>query len=1073
LVAVQIPGYEIVSILGRGGMGTVYKGRQLSMDRPVAVKVLSDELSRDPAFATRFIREARALAKLSHPNIVAAIDAGEKSGTYYYVMEYVEGTAVSTLLRQNGRIPEKRALEIAAEAAQGLGHAHRNGMIHRDVKPENLLVQKDGRVRLCDFGLAKAQDRAESQGATLASSFLGTPLYASPEQARNDRDIDARTDLYSLGATLYHMLTGQPPFTGNTAMDIMAKHLTENPLPLRRRAPEISETTSRLVMKLLSKDRANRHANAEELIGELQRAMKSSLAVPPAARPTRTSLRAPEPRRSSSAVWVAAAIVGVVVIGVAVLISASGGPKPAPRPVNPPVAEDPGPAPAPSPLPPTPAESGEAKFKKEHEAFTQYVRALWTSEAPDRVTGPYEKLQVLIRETKESSWKLKWEQELNSFMAQAEEQIAPVWTRTRSQAEIELSTEQWGKALNTLRQFPSELTAFTVDKPTRAGAELQKMRADLERRIQQRFDADAGSVAESTRNGDFDRAWATLQSMTLYIEDSRRDDLLRRKLELLEAQYESIMKGEPTAASVKRAQERMNQIAAREGAQSRVAARAQELAAAAPARLEKYLADLRARAENGLLPVRKHAEECLEKRDTSGARKLLVEFLFGEFKAALRSEGADIDALRPMLEAALVEDSGPVDKAIEAALRALQQSNPPLTEVLLLARAAALMEDLYVHALKGLQASRGTSSRFKTAKTPILKGVSRLDEVTPFTAPGILVAAEIKISGRKSMLLISGVGENSMDHEDVVAFAAWGYPGKPEAESIFQLKAALHYAYMKQWASSSAHLERVTDSIPGLEPLRERVRSEVAQAPARPPEPEPPKAEPPKPEPKLDPKKKPKAPKFPFKGKIKELPGGALEVLYDFSDESQLQDFETGSFFGQNGVLPEWKKDKTLRLEGQGQYSWKPPLEGDVAIEITFTSDNEGFGILLHGEGDNRTGYLSEIDFDTSIQYIKPLLNDNCIQLKLPIEMRGRPPDTVSTQGGMPVVKGQKMVAWARWRGGTLESGLGAKSTRGTDRKFTSGRAGLVLGKSNLTIHSIKITATPNADWLKAEREKE
>src|SRR4051812_6824620 len=220
----EIPGYQIIDKLGKGSMGIVYKGRQIAVDRIVAVKILLDALAQNKEFIKRFDREAKIAAKLSHNNIVNAIDAGEVNGYHYFVMEYVEGRTIKDDLDKNKVYDEKVALEIVMAVAEALKHANHRGLIHRDIKPENVILTKDGGVKLADLGLARLTDD-EKWGLAEAGMAIGTPYYISPEQVRGQTDIDIRADIYSLGATFYHMVTGSVPYGGDNPGEVMRKHV--------------------------------------------------------------------------------------------------------------------------------------------------------------------------------------------------------------------------------------------------------------------------------------------------------------------------------------------------------------------------------------------------------------------------------------------------------------------------------------------------------------------------------------------------------------------------------------------------------------------------------------------------------------------------------------------------------------------------------------------------------------------------------------------------------------------------------------------------------------------------------
>ena len=255
--------YRIVRLLGRGGMGAVYLARDLALDREVAIKVVKTESSAREVH-DRLKREARTAARLSHPNIVPLHAFGEVEGMPYFVMGYVRGESLAARLRRDTRLGEDDARRILADLAEALDHAHRQGVVHRDVKPDNVLLDDEsGRALLTDFGVAKALGGGETM--TAAGSVVGTPSYMSPEQAAGRADIDGRSDIYSLGVVGYAMLAGRLPFDGRTAGDVLAKHLTQEPPALRGLAPSLSESTVQAVERCLLKDPSRRWADARSL----------------------------------------------------------------------------------------------------------------------------------------------------------------------------------------------------------------------------------------------------------------------------------------------------------------------------------------------------------------------------------------------------------------------------------------------------------------------------------------------------------------------------------------------------------------------------------------------------------------------------------------------------------------------------------------------------------------------------------------------------------------------------------------------------------------------------------------
>jgi len=314
-----LPGYELYEQISQGGMGCVFRGRQLSMNRVVAVKVLSSLLTDDPSYVQRFFLEARAAGRLNHPNIVHAIDVGAVDGMHYLVMEYVEGSSLRDELNRGGPMPEERVLEIARQVADALEYVRKHALVHRDIKPENLMLSADGTVRICDFGLAR---RAEQPGSiTDADCLVGTPQYMAPEQIHGEADIDIRADLYALGGTLFFLSTARLPYDGAGAAEIMSKHLT-HPVPdPRAHVPGLSAGFSAILMKLLAKGRADRHRTPQELVEALDRLRRTASAPAPAAPAprVRTARRRHARRRFAHAASSAPAILAIFVIVVVLL----------------------------------------------------------------------------------------------------------------------------------------------------------------------------------------------------------------------------------------------------------------------------------------------------------------------------------------------------------------------------------------------------------------------------------------------------------------------------------------------------------------------------------------------------------------------------------------------------------------------------------------------------------------------------------------------------------------------------------------------------------------------------------
>jgi len=271
LVGQTLGEFEILEALGQGGMGAVYKARQISLKRLVALKTLQPAMANDEAYIARFQQEAIAAASLSHPNLVQVYSAGQSEGLHWFSMEYVEGESARTRLQDAGRISPQEAITIAICVATALQYGWRKAsLIHRDIKPDNIFLARSGEVKLGDLGLAKSA--AENQGLTSTGHSLGTLYYISPEQARDSKTVDFRADIYSLGCTLFEMVAGRPPFHGSNAAAILLKHLTEPVPSLQAASPHCSPRLSDLVGKMMQKDPGDRPQDYATLISELRQA---------------------------------------------------------------------------------------------------------------------------------------------------------------------------------------------------------------------------------------------------------------------------------------------------------------------------------------------------------------------------------------------------------------------------------------------------------------------------------------------------------------------------------------------------------------------------------------------------------------------------------------------------------------------------------------------------------------------------------------------------------------------------------------------------------------------------------
>jgi serine/threonine-protein kinase len=342
--------YEVLEELGSGGMGRVYRARNVTLERIVALKTLAPIFSADQAFVQRFLKEARAAARLNHPNIVQIYDFGCEEGIYYLAMEYVDGPSLRTLLG-HARLAEYDGIILVRHAVAALAVAHAEGIVHRDIKPDNLmLTAKKDRLKLVDLGIAKRVD--DDKGLTQTGQAVGTPQYISPEQIRGVKDIDGRADIYSLGATLFQLVTGHAPYEGTSGALVMSMHLT-HPLPdPRKYVPGLSEGICRVLRKMMAKDRDERYPNVHTLDLDLYKLQIGETPAPA------------EPSES----------------GIATFVSAEGGP---PKPIGATAPSPPRAAPEPAaplaaarpvhpaPATPAPAQTPTATFREEDLHFVE------------------------------------------------------------------------------------------------------------------------------------------------------------------------------------------------------------------------------------------------------------------------------------------------------------------------------------------------------------------------------------------------------------------------------------------------------------------------------------------------------------------------------------------------------------------------------------------------------------------------------------------------------------------------------------------------------------------------------
>jgi len=502
--------YLVQKKLGQGGMGAVYLATDSRNNVPVALKVLAPALGSDASYLQRFQREASTASKLQHPNIVACYGSGVEGNTHYMALEYVGGGDVSDLLKQ-GPIPEQRALEITRQVVQALAAAHQAGIVHRDIKPSNILVTRDGSAKLADLGLARAE---LDHSLTQSSLVLGTPHYMSPEQAQGQHGIDVRSDLYSLGATLYHMVCGEPPFSGPTAMVVLAQHL-EGQIPSpKETVPELSDGICRVIEKCMAKAKEDRYQTPDELLEDVDRVLRGEepragelpaestsvrrLSAQPTVRERkgrRASRRVTASKRSSTSV-VVAVLVGVLVVGGGGwwLLGRGKGNR-GEKPETPPK---------------TMASSTIIKVvpgvKEEKRLQNLYEYAVtYASEHPEDYGAAIEKFEGVEREGKGTKYALMAQDNRREVKKARDEAVSKALLDLRRQVAELVKEDRFAEALEHSGQFPGNLRPFLP--PGKLGG----LRTNVEEQAAEGFEALQQEARRLVEEGKFAEARQTME----------------------------------------------------------------------------------------------------------------------------------------------------------------------------------------------------------------------------------------------------------------------------------------------------------------------------------------------------------------------------------------------------------------------------------------------------------------------------------------------------------------------------------------------------------------------------------
>lgn len=487
----HIDGFELMDKLGEGGMATVWKARQLSLDRAVAIKVLASRFAADPDDVARFQREAQSAAKLKHPGIVQVYDAAMHEGFYYFVMELIDGYTGGEWMSRSGRLSEKDALQVAECVAEALGHAwEKEGIIHCDIKPDNIMIDADGTVKIADLGLARTLSVMSGSKAEQTDDILGTPAFMSPEQARGDMHLDCRSDIYSLGATLYYLVTGKYLFEGHAQEDVIELQITgtaDSPAELN---PRLSRPVGMLIEAMLAKDPADRPKDWNTVRADL-RLVRRRMApqcklspgcastVPPAvAQPSMAASRlTTAPELTTSVPWLKLVIAAGAVILVIIIITRMSGPGHAPTP-SPVAATPPSRVAEPKPAPPA---VDDTAFRDMFALAKQ-----WASENPDRYDDAIQQFRDVARQARGTRFAGLANDEIARLEAARNEAADAVMATLEQDVAGLLATHRYQEAAGRYRDYAGMLADETQDRRQQAVERLEGMQREQEQAVAKR-----------------------------------------------------------------------------------------------------------------------------------------------------------------------------------------------------------------------------------------------------------------------------------------------------------------------------------------------------------------------------------------------------------------------------------------------------------------------------------------------------------------------------------------------------------------------------------------------------------
>jgi len=1121
--------YKLEQCIGSGGMGEIYRARRTHIGDTVAVKVLRGDVVEDEKSRQRFYREARAAAMLHHPNAVVIHDFGEDAdGTAYIVMELLIGRSLRQVLSQESSISAVRAYGIIRQASAALDAGHRNGIVHRDIKPENIMLTSAGAAKLCDLGLAK-QTKGDSD-VTMDGTSVGTPNYISPEQARGEEKIDIRSDIYSLGASLYHMAVGAPPFSGANPMVVMTKHVTEYAEPPKKRCPSLSEGYSSLVVKMMQKRREDRPQDPEALIHDLERLLNGEpLAAPTVAR---TPTQIPRPvthhghrsptsvalqNKSSSAGLVAVVVVGVLAIGGAIVVFSNMGSGETAKPVTLP------PKP-PNPPPGTGGVDPAEQARRDVQNFRELTDPQFgNTSKSDRFTEPYATIVRMIEKFKSANnfaAQRIWGDELAVYTAKVNTLITTKYFGgVKTRAEEHYNAGRFLKALDELTKFEDVYKYFRNDdrvELTQAGKEFAELHSRVDKGVTDAYLASKLQADQAFRDPKRrDEAYGMLDAAAESGTAEQRDAIERDRSNYLQIDVGDSMQGATGPDAAAKGADRLAALRKLHSRNTAVLAQLDRLAE----RIRTDATQATSAAATQAMAVysgrfRPAFDEALRRRDLLAGRKALYDLYFGT-PAAMQTvflpSSTDLGMLKAYLDPlrAASADAAKIAALAEqgidfTAMRSSQYE--AARELYVDLRIIALLEDLLDQACAGAAPASRDPAKFKTGYSALLSPASQV-EPGPRKAgeePGLLVT----IGSTKSPLALTPAGKQAATEDDIVALAKRAPSASSDA--LFPLKAFYLYVLAdrnreaKDWydklasPKSKIGTERYVDRLKGLTSAREEEEARNAFTQAW----------------DLYYRKKDTAggakkfkeilDRYPgtdyMKGRVPPNNRTRLEILQDqFGSPENKQkgmkpatrelfagadvkdlgrgryevtyagfkdDKDIALFTTTDGQVNLQRVQNALGLQGNGIVTWNPPLKGNASIELSFRQMGDGALGLLVAADGAKSGYLAVADLP--IPGLQPL---DAI-FRLPIKEGAQMLNSIVAQGGtgIQVTKNAPSVASFTREGTRLKFVVGRGELNGDSPQPSDGRVGIGILNTGILVDRIKIVGEIDPAWFDAPK---